>query len=745
MFYCFFRMDWLTFQFYIVIWVLCTSVIKAQLSNPKMSHCVPGQPVPSPDKCNSCICYEGEIFCTNLPCPAPACTNGETLPNPDACNKCMCDNNKVACSDLICIPAPQCIEKKSYPPQNKCNVCMCLKGHIMCTTNICTIEKNVVQETFATNETIVDDSGKEALAVPLRVSASVKHVTTGDRTGSECDVNQPVYRPDDCNECYCFEGRLVCSDIICMRGSKCVEGQEIPKPDRCNSCRCIEGHILCTNRECPDTISKNSFGTESRARRLKPNEQCENGEAILPPPPPNDCNTCTCLNNRVICSHRECHDVDFIPEIKTRFITAEEEKKERNQLKEFDKQLSVEPIVDILLKSHEKRPSKLVRTHAYNGFQQEIKVHSGKISKDTSKLLKALATSLHNPALADIGDKLLYQKAHHLTSTNGDKINLSTKNSFDVQEIPVTQTSKIITSGSQGNETILVIPELLPKQNHVTVTPIMTHRETNWNPVTSPPPIINKNLFEMYSHEGKESNLLENQDSSKIISNKKHGIVNDLNKFDYLGQEHGMTLPRIMVTTPMGNSYSENLALQLTPHPINVNNGRPYSNYNDQYEALQYETRGKYADSFVTPTSNYSLITSAYEPSREYETYQIAPQNPYTTSIPIQLNENSINGNGNDYGNDNGNGNSNGNGNGNVNSSMRKRRRKLFNTTIPTKNCLKNVQIRVSYTKHVNRELVGSVIVMTANVMTKANTNVPRRKSAKCVMFILMVRCVLFC
>ncbi|XP_022823916.1 kielin/chordin-like protein [Spodoptera litura] len=225
----------------------------------RVPHCVPGQPVRSPDKCNSCICYEGEIFCTNLPCPAPNCTNGETIPNPDPCNKCMCDNNKVACSDLICIPAPQCIEKKSYPPQNKCNVCMCLKGHIMCTTNNCTIEKN---ETFAINETIVDDSGEDVLAAPLRASASVKHFTTGDRTGSECDVNQPVYKTDGCNECYCFEGRLVCSDVMCMRGPKCVEGQEIPKPDSCNSCRCIEGHILCTNHECPDTISKNSFGTD---------------------------------------------------------------------------------------------------------------------------------------------------------------------------------------------------------------------------------------------------------------------------------------------------------------------------------------------------------------------------------------------------------------------------------------------------------------------------------------------------
>ncbi|CAD0203413.1 unnamed protein product [Chrysodeixis includens] len=66
----------------------------------------------------------------------------------------------------------------------------------------------------------------------------------------ECEDGQPWIHLDECNSCFCEEGKLECSDYICIRGSKCKKGDRIPKPDRCNACECVNGHVGCTNIEC---------------------------------------------------------------------------------------------------------------------------------------------------------------------------------------------------------------------------------------------------------------------------------------------------------------------------------------------------------------------------------------------------------------------------------------------------------------------------------------------------------------
>ncbi|XP_026736720.1 kielin/chordin-like protein [Trichoplusia ni] len=76
----------------------------------KDTKCKWGEVLPKKDDCNACICYEGEVHCTNLPCDikqrmdgTPECEVGQPWIKLDECNSCFCDDGKLECSDYICI------------------------------------------------------------------------------------------------------------------------------------------------------------------------------------------------------------------------------------------------------------------------------------------------------------------------------------------------------------------------------------------------------------------------------------------------------------------------------------------------------------------------------------------------------------------------------------------------------------------------------------------------------------------
>ena len=49
---------------YVVMWQLLLI-----FSDNLRSSCIDGQAVAPPDQCNTCICFSGQVYCTNLPCP----------------------------------------------------------------------------------------------------------------------------------------------------------------------------------------------------------------------------------------------------------------------------------------------------------------------------------------------------------------------------------------------------------------------------------------------------------------------------------------------------------------------------------------------------------------------------------------------------------------------------------------------------------------------------------------------------
>ncbi|KAH9632187.1 hypothetical protein HF086_011933 [Spodoptera exigua] len=139
--------------------------------------------------------------------------------------------------------------------------------------------------------------------------------------------------------------------------------------------------VLCTSEMKAQQLNHK----KTTPPQLTPLEQCKDGDVI---PSSNDCNTCYCIDNRIMCTLIECFDP--ISDIEGGF----NEEDEYSDLQVY--QLPVEPSVDVITRNHGKEPARLVYTHTHNDFPVETNVYPGQLSKDTSTLLKALSSRLHD-------------------------------------------------------------------------------------------------------------------------------------------------------------------------------------------------------------------------------------------------------------------------------------------------------------------------------------------------------------
>lgn len=78
--------------------------------------CSPGDEMPAPDGCNTCVCGDDGFWaCTEIGCDPTAgsdsggsdtvggeCEDGTTMPAPDGCNECYCENGMWACTLMGC-------------------------------------------------------------------------------------------------------------------------------------------------------------------------------------------------------------------------------------------------------------------------------------------------------------------------------------------------------------------------------------------------------------------------------------------------------------------------------------------------------------------------------------------------------------------------------------------------------------------------------------------------------------------
>jgi hypothetical protein len=129
--------------------------------------------------------------------PEPECTAGQTK-NVD-CNSCVCDEGSWLCTEIGCGVDGECQDGESYVDEAK--ICKCNGGVWDCAD-------------------VIDTS---------------------------CKAED--YPDDDCNECRCIDGEVVCTLMYCSPPS-CEDGATKEAEDGCNTCSCAEGRWLCTQNPC---------------------------------------------------------------------------------------------------------------------------------------------------------------------------------------------------------------------------------------------------------------------------------------------------------------------------------------------------------------------------------------------------------------------------------------------------------------------------------------------------------------
>lgn len=271
-----------------------------------------GEPVPSRERCNQCVCENGNIHCKPRPCPAPYCAHPIRRAG-DCCPWCEeCNYESEVYSD----------GQRFTSKQNPCVTCQCLAGEVVCETS-------------------------ESSCPPLRCTHPTKQRDTCCPTCDSCEferrvyTNSEVFKPPGhgpCFECVCERGSVRCHQERCppvscpnpvrdphvccpvckgcvLDGVEYENGALWDSEDRdtpCSSCSCVEGKVICSVKVCPPASCSHP-NTEPGACCPSCN-QCfysqrlyESGQRVSEPNEP--CSSCSCRDGSVLCSWVQCAPV----------------------------------------------------------------------------------------------------------------------------------------------------------------------------------------------------------------------------------------------------------------------------------------------------------------------------------------------------------------------------------------------------------------------------------------------------
>ncbi|XP_073514120.1 von Willebrand factor C and EGF domain-containing protein [Phyllobates terribilis] len=261
--------------------------------------------------CTSCVCQNGAVECSFVPCPSLECPREDwVLESGQCCFKCQEPPQSTGCpfdDNGIEIPIGQI-----WSPGDPCSICICqADGSIVCKKTDCV------------------ETCPHPIMVPGQCCPDCSAGCSYGRKTYKNNESFPSYS-DPCLTCICLVGTVACSPIECApnctypfhdEGECCpvcrdctYDGRKVLnkqtfslESEPCTQCKCQDGEVQCEAISCSISCSHPyTFPGECCATC----EECafeehilENGGSYILKPDP--CVVCHCFAGNVHCEERE--------------------------------------------------------------------------------------------------------------------------------------------------------------------------------------------------------------------------------------------------------------------------------------------------------------------------------------------------------------------------------------------------------------------------------------------------------
>lgn len=260
-----------------------------------------GEPVPSPDDCNTCFCSDGDVACTTVDCFEGCLHEGkvyqpfEAFPAGDGCNTCHCLEDGVVSCTMIGCSVCQDIESEYAQALEQAKSC---DPH---QPNHCS--EVLVEGLVCGCEAFVNPERADAIA---QVKALQKQYGAGQcgegvacgaclpPLSARCSIMEgrcePVYEPGNGAGCKV-------SGVVYAGGS-----ENIPDPVSCNTCQCLDGQLVCTEINCPVACPPDRVYA-TQCAQCGPADACEVVEHACLPVCTGSCESGACIDGvcRLLC------------------------------------------------------------------------------------------------------------------------------------------------------------------------------------------------------------------------------------------------------------------------------------------------------------------------------------------------------------------------------------------------------------------------------------------------------------
>ncbi|XP_022082453.1 zonadhesin-like [Acanthaster planci] len=275
------------------------------------------------NECVDCMCYDRAFYCWGSVCRKLTCDNPVKVPG-QCCLECP-DDPVIGPQRLNCVtPDQRVYAHGTFFKTDPCLYCYCNDGLVICNREPCE-----AKACSAEGEVILEGE------CCSRCRSDITKCVVKGETYSHNDR----WRVGQCKECYCDNGVVKCSDLMCPElscdspvteeGSCCptcpevspvppcsldnmayTDGQQWRK-DKCTLCTCEDGAVVCVADQCPPLSCDDPVVVKGECCRVCPGDAqpCEidgktfkHGEVFRD----DSCMECQCTNGVKTCNQKNC-------------------------------------------------------------------------------------------------------------------------------------------------------------------------------------------------------------------------------------------------------------------------------------------------------------------------------------------------------------------------------------------------------------------------------------------------------